>query len=112
MAINAYTAATMLCRKLLMHVAVDQQAEAKKTFQFYVEYLVEKGLVSAGARGWVDAIRKAGNEPNHEIQTVSKSEAERTMAFVEGLLRNVYEYPARLSVGDELDKQREAASTS
>ncbi|MBN2910759.1 hypothetical protein JQC72_14760 [Polycladomyces sp. WAk] len=36
--VGAYTAAVMLCRKLLMHIAVEQGAEEGKSFKHYVDF--------------------------------------------------------------------------
>jgi hypothetical protein len=37
--VNAYTAAVLACRKLLMHIAVQQKADPGKAFIYYVEFL-------------------------------------------------------------------------
>jgi len=39
-AVNAYTAAVLACRKILMHIAVDKGDKPGKNFIQYVEYLV------------------------------------------------------------------------
>src|SRR4051812_1075244 len=44
---GAYTGAVMLCRKMLMHVAVDKGDESGKNFAAYVDYLVRNGHVPA-----------------------------------------------------------------
>ena len=58
----AYTAAILLCRKILMHIGVEQGAEEGKTFIFYVNFLADKGYVPPNGKHWVDHIRKKGNE--------------------------------------------------
>ena len=57
---SAYTAAVMLCRKLLMNIAVQQGAKENQSFQAYVDYLDNKGFVPPNGKKWVDAIRKKG----------------------------------------------------
>ena len=42
---------------------------------------------------WVDAIRKKGNEANHEIQLMGERDARNIVRFSEMLLRFVYEMP-------------------
>lgn len=96
MSVSAYTAAILTCRKLLMHVAVAEGAKENEPFLTYVEYLAEKNLIPAKAKGWVDHIRDKGNEANHEIHLMSQDEAERLLDFTAMLLKNVYEFPARL----------------
>ena len=96
MSVSAYTAAVLVCRKLLMHIAVEKNAPEGKSFLEYVEYLCEKGYVPPDGKGWVDHIRTRGNEANHEIAEVSRTDAEALISFSEMLLRFVFELPARI----------------
>src|SRR6266480_86987 len=89
----AYTAAVMLCRKLLMNIAVQQGAQENQSFQAYVEYLDNKGFVPPNGKKWVDAIRRRGNEANHEIQLMGEKDARNIVRFSEMLLRFIYEMP-------------------
>lgn len=93
---TAYTAAMLAMRKLLMNVAVDLGADENKSFAFYVDYLDENHYIPPNARGWVDAIRKYGNEATHEIDVMRDSDARRMLDFAEMLLKIVYEFPSRL----------------
>ena len=86
----------MLCRKLLMNVAVQQGARHNQSFQSYVEYLDEHGFVPPNGRKWVDAIRKKGNDANHEIELMSSKDAHNIIRFTEMLLRFIYEMPHML----------------
>jgi len=95
MRVSAYTPAVLACRKILMHVAVDQKAKENQSFVDYVEYLDKNGIIPKGARPWVDHIRTKGNEANHEIVVMTKVEAERLVEFTEMLLKMVYEFPAQ-----------------
>jgi hypothetical protein len=95
-AASCYTASVLTCRKLLMNIAVAQKAPEGKSFLQYVEYLAAKGYVPPNGQGWVDHIRKKGNEANHEITLMSKSDAEELILFVEMLLKFVYEFPNRV----------------
>jgi hypothetical protein len=95
-AFGAYTSAVLSCRKLLMHVAVAQQAPPGKSFIEYVEYLAQHGYVPPNGRAWVDEIRRRGNEANHEIRLMKKEDAEELISFAEMLLRFIYEFPARV----------------
>jgi len=97
MKVSAYTAAVMCCRKLLMNVAVSEGADEGKTFAYYVTYLADEGHIPLKAEAWVDHIRDKGNEANHEIQIMSREDAERLVRFSEMLLRIMYEYPAEVA---------------
>ena len=94
--VNAYTSAVLTCRKLLMHVAVQQKAELGKAFIYYVEFLADNGYVPPNGKGWVDHIRKKGNEATHEIILMKKEDAVELISFAEMLLKFIYEFPARV----------------
>ncbi len=93
---NAPTAAVLCMRKLLMNVAVEQGAEPNGSFLSYIDYLGDHGWIPPNGRGWVDAIRKTGNEATHEIALMDGATATRLLDFTEMLLRLVYEFPAKL----------------
>ena len=76
-----------------MNVAVALQAEQNKSFVHYVEYLSGQGFIPPNGKGWVDYIRKRGNEANHEIALMSETDALSLINFVEMLLRFIYEMP-------------------
>lgn len=95
MTVNAYTAVVMLCRSLLMHIAVAEGAPENKTFAFYVDYLIDTGYVAPKSRPWVERIRTKGNAANHEIASVSRQDAEELIALSQMVLQLVYEFPAR-----------------
>lgn len=95
--VGAYTSCVLVCRKILMHVAVDQGADEGLRFIEYVNHLVNEHYVPPGSEGWVDHIRKKSNEANHEIVLMSKEEAERLLTFTEMLLKFVYELPAKIA---------------
>jgi hypothetical protein len=94
--VRAYTACVLVCRKILMHVAVEQGAEQNLKFIQYVEFLAKSGHIPPHGKGWVDHIRKKGNEANHEINIMSDDEALELLSFVEMLLKFVYEFPGRI----------------
>lgn len=93
---TAYTSAVLSMRKLLMHVAVDQGAREGESFAFYVGYLEENHWIPPNGKEWVDAIRKGGNEANHEIAIAGETQAKQLLDFVEMLLKFVYEFPSKL----------------
>lgn len=89
-----YTAAVMLCRKLLMNLAVEEGAPENKKFAEYVDYLGEIKLVPPKAQPWLVKIKDLGNEANHEITSKTKEDAEIAIGFLEIALRFNYEVPA------------------
>lgn len=93
---GAYTAAVLACRKLLMHIAVSKGAEEGKQFIYYVQYLSDNNYIPPDAKGWVDHIRAKGNEANHQIVIMREDDAKDLLAFIEMLLKIIYEFPANI----------------
>ncbi|WP_099527237.1 DUF4145 domain-containing protein [Stenotrophomonas maltophilia] len=92
----AYTSCVLACRKILMNIAVEQGAKEGLTFAAYIDFLARSGFIPPNGRGWVDHIRKRGNEATHEIALMSKSDAQELVSFVEMLLKFIFEFPARV----------------
>ena len=101
--VSSYTASAMMCRKILMNVAVEKGAEKNKNFVYYVGWLFDQHYVPPNAKDWVDHIRKKGNEATHEIPSISKEDSEGLLMFCEALLKNIYELPGKFTVinGDD-----------
>jgi len=93
---SSYTAAVLCARKLLMNIAVAQGDQPGRNFFEHIEYLAAKGFVPPNGRGWVDHIRKKGNEATHEIKMMTRSDAEELITFIEMLLKFIYEFPSRV----------------
>lgn len=93
---SAYTAAVLLSRKLLMNIAVFLGANPDEPFISYVEYLASNGYVPPNGKGWVDHIRKKGNEDTHEIVVMRQADAEDLIGFSEMLLKFIFEFPNKV----------------
>ena len=48
MAVSAYTSAVMLCRILIMHIAVEEGAEKKLAFWKYIDWLEKNNYIPPG----------------------------------------------------------------
>lgn len=92
--VNAFTAVVLLCRKILMHIAVEQNADPDRSFKYYVDYLEDHHLITVTSQDWVDRIRKVGNEANHQLIQNTQEEAKYILTFTSMLLTTTYEYPA------------------
>jgi hypothetical protein len=90
-AAGAYTGCVMLCRKILMNLAVREGAKPNQSFKDYVDYLAANNFIPPKGKVWVDKIRDKGNEANHEIQAQSVQDAKDILHLVEMLLRFNYE---------------------
>lgn len=89
--VGAFTACELVCRKILMHVAVDKGDKPGRRFVQYVNYLAEAGYVTPPMGPWVKLIKDHGNEATHDLPAVSAERAEGTLMFTAELLRLVYE---------------------
>lgn len=94
--VRAYTGVTLLCRKLLMHVAVHFGAKEGDTFVHYIDFLNDSGYITATSRKWVDKIRSFGNDVNHKIDIETNDNAKMILQFTEMILKSDFEYPAMI----------------
>jgi len=62
MSVNAYTACELLCRNILMHIAVEKGAQEGESFSEYLSFLEKKGYVTPPMEKWVDLIRQHGSK--------------------------------------------------
>ncbi|MEV8610244.1 DUF4145 domain-containing protein [Amycolatopsis sp. NPDC051373] len=92
---GAFTACELMCRKILMHVAVDKGADTNKSFAYYIDFLQNAGFITPPMKPWVDIIRLRGNEATHEIPASTLEKATGSLAFTTQLLRLVYEMEFR-----------------
>lgn len=93
---GCYTAAVILARTAINHIAVDKGAEENRSFQYYVNYLVNSHFVPPNAHGWVDRIRQIANESVHDLEVWERDDAEIIGKFLMYLLIFVYELPASI----------------
>lgn len=112
LSVGANTAAVMMCRKLLFHVAVQHGLPEKDSsgrapnFAKALKHLEDEGVITKLMRPWVDKIKDVGNEANHEIPSTSQEQAMDVAMFTRQLIRLAYELPAMVAehtddVGDE-----------
>jgi Domain of unknown function (DUF4145) len=93
-ATGAYTAAEIMCRKILMHLAVDMSGSAPgKSFVQYIDDLEAGNYIMAGLKPVVDQIRSRGNKANHELPASTQQESISTMTITQHLLSGIYELP-------------------
>lgn len=97
LASGAFTAAVMMCRKILFHIAVsnglsatDEKGRAP-SFLSSVNHLQTAGIITSRMRPWVDRIKDFGNDANHEIHPIEMSVALDVAAFTEQLLKLTFE---------------------
>jgi hypothetical protein len=88
---GAPTAAVMTCRKILMHIAVQEGAKENLSFKAYVNFLAENHYTPPKSDKWVDYIRDLGNDANHEIKVMTAQDARIVIKFVQMLLEFLYE---------------------
>lgn len=91
LSVNAYTACELICRNILMHIAVDKGELKGKSFEQYLNFLESTGYITPPIKPWADQIRQNGNSAAHELEKTSKERAEDTLIFTMQLLRIIYE---------------------
>jgi hypothetical protein len=92
MSVRAYSAAVMVARKLLFHIAVQEGAAPERlSFAQAVTYLEQHNVIPRNARPWVDRIRHLGNDANHELPLMTREDAEAVVTLTSSLLRILYE---------------------
>lgn len=92
-AAGAYTAASMVCRKILMVCACHKGAGENKTFAVYVDYITTSVLLYPEAVNSINAIRNIGNDATHEVKLVGPDDAKRAMKIVTYMLNTIYTFP-------------------
>jgi hypothetical protein len=98
--VGANTAAVMMCRKLLFHVAVAHGLPEKDNsnrapnFAKALKHLEDEGVITKHMRPWVEKIKEVGNEANHEIPRTSSDDAMAVAKFTRQLIMLAYELPA------------------
>lgn len=107
LSVGAHTAAVMMCRKLLFHIAVSEGLPAKKDngrapgFAEAMNHLEAEGVVTKRMRSWADRIKDVGNEANHELTGYTIEQALDIAKFTRQLLHLAYELPLLVNTEDE-----------
>ncbi len=91
---SAFTAAVMVCRTILSHVAEEKGVAAGSPFNACIDYLVANNWVPKNAAAWADKIRKLGNAATHKLAVMDESQAREIVKFTQWLLKFVYEFEA------------------
>ena len=87
---DSYTATTMMCRKILMLVAMDLNADKNKKFEYYIDYLEENGYITQSIKNRMNYIRNIGNDANHKKEPINDKDAMNAFMFVTALLYRVH----------------------
>ena len=111
--VGAHTAAVMLCRKLLFHIAVTHglaPANSKGFAPGFAEcakHLEKQGLVTPRMMKWVDRIKDVGNDANHALVPIEATQSLDVATFTEQLLVLAYELDARMDASDSTPEESE-----
>ena len=90
---GAYTAAAMVARKLLMVIACDKGAKEGLRFVEYVDYITANVVPVAGSREPIAWVKDIGNDANHRVQFLARTEAQRSLKICRYILETVYALP-------------------
>lgn len=106
LSVGANTAAVMMCRKLLFHIAVShglEETNAKgraPSFAEALDHLQTEGIITKHMLGWVSRIKDVGNEANHELNGVDSDQANDIAKFTRQLMYLAFELPAMVPAPD------------
>ena len=90
--VKAYTACELLCRKILMHVAVDKGAQAGDNYEKYINYLETLGYITPPYEKMGRPYKDKWKLKLHiGCTNPDKKYAEGTLMFTAELLRLIYE---------------------
>jgi len=92
-AAGAYTASSMVSRKVLMVCACKEGDTDGKSFVSYVDYITKNVLSYPKARDAIDRIRSIGNDANHDVAFVDESDARLALRTVHYMLILIYSVP-------------------
>jgi hypothetical protein len=84
-----------------MHIAVQHGAVKGEPFVVYVDFLVSSDLIPRSIKEAATQIRKKGNAANHDIEAITKQDAEEMLYFLEVLLINIYEVGGRITASGQ-----------
>ena len=87
---NLYTATVMLCRKLIMSLAVDLGATEGATYKEYIKYILDTDLATS-IISILEPIRVHGNHTNHYLAPPSEEVAEEIFMITTAFLHTVRE---------------------
>ena len=87
---QAYTGCEMLCRKILMNMAVNKGDKPNKRFVEYVDYLNSNYCVTQSLKDMAETIKDNGNEATHEINPPDQERVEYTLRFTKRILDTIY----------------------
>lgn len=93
LSVQGFIACELLCRRILMHVAVEKGANEGESFASYVNHLEQQGYTTPAMKDWVDLIRRLGNKSTHRLTSPDEQRAQNMIMFTAQLLRTVYEMP-------------------
>ncbi len=99
---NNYTACALMCRKLLMNLAIAHEADEGLDFSTYIEYLQDYNVLTHDMDYFFDRepekIRTLGNDAAHMAKPVTKQNATDIIATSKILLSLVYKLEKNIEI--------------
>lgn len=89
---RAYTASAIMCRKTLEGVCIEHGVKGKNLMTS-LQAMRDKGLIDKRLYEWSDALRLAGNEAAHGVETnFSKQDAGDILDFANAIVDYLFSY--------------------
>jgi hypothetical protein len=107
---GAFTAAAVMCRKVLEGVC-DEQGAQGKTLAARLESLKVSGVIDSKLAEWADELRLGGNEAAHDPNvTVDRADARDLKEFTKAIVEYLFTIQKRFDSFQQRRAER-AAST-
>ena len=103
------TASVILCRNLLVHIAVGKGAKEGDSFGNYLTHIEKEGYVPPVIKPVFEEVLRIGNKANHYTNNtieISQEEAQKIAGFMEAFLTLFYEYQDMIQNKDEEDRKQ------
>ena len=87
---DLHTATVMVCRKIIMALAVDLGAVEGLSYKKYIKYILDTDLATS-IIGVLEPIRVHGNQANHDLEPSSEEVAEDVFMLTTAFLHTIRE---------------------
>jgi hypothetical protein len=105
---NNYTACALMCRKLLMNLAIAHEANEGLKFEAYIEYLQDYNVLTPDMDYFFDRepekIRTLGNDAAHKAKPITKQNATDIINTSKVLLSLVYKFEKDIDICKPIER--------
>lgn len=97
-----YTAAALMCRKLIMNCATEAGADEGLRFTEYLKWLQSHHHITPSMHQHYGSVRDTGNDATHKAARISRERASIAFEFAQQLIDIMFESPAKFGIAQGL----------